>query len=450
MAVTRRRFVTRNIIESRLAMDTIDIAVVMQKQFPRIYRSLLPYEIWPKALYQAFPRVLAEIEEVWGQPEGYARLNELLLSDRPGRAGFQTAVLDELIILKNVFEVNFDRLASNPHDPFSKQRAQELAELVKKLAVEARRRKEIAIHQEEMAAEAIVDPLNELNDDETHTFAKLEQQLADLALGRRQDGKSHRKLGEILRDARHLALNALDRALAYQASAPTHHLIGELLVSDGAVSLLNVIRACCIQRGIPVVDASRMEVSTEALRLVPLRIARIKGGMPIAVHDRRLVVAVPNPFDHELQEYFSFVSGCRVVLVFANPERIMAAHANYDESLTVSKSKGQGVAVEDSGSAAASLMKTAESPSLSDDLDEGDGIEVASDLFADVDENDETVIGLVNKVVNDAIRLGASDIHFEAFPRSKNAQIRFRRDGVMERHSEYPVAYHPAVVSRIG
>ena len=54
--------------------------------------------------------------------------------------------------------------------------------------------------------------------------------------------------------------------------------------------------------------------------------------MPITLYGNHLVVAVANPFDQELQEYFSFLSGTRALLVFARPERIALALGNYGQN----------------------------------------------------------------------------------------------------------------------
>jgi len=66
-----------------------------------------------------------------------------------------------------------------------------------------------------------------------------------------------------------------------------------------------------------------------------------------------------------------------------------------------------------------------------------------------ISTEDATVVGLVNKMILDAAESGASDIHIERFPGASSVQIRFRRDGTLEQYSEYPAAYHDAVVSRI-
>ncbi|MCX7897299.1 MAG: GspE/PulE family protein, partial [Rhodocyclaceae bacterium] len=55
----------------------------------------------------------------------------------------------------------------------------------------------------------------------------------------------------------------------------------------------------------------------------------------------------------------------------------------------------------------------------------------------------------VNKFINDAAEVGASDIHLECFPMEPLARIRFRRDGRLEDYSQYSASYHRAVVSRI-
>ena len=70
-------------------------------------------------------------------------------------------------------------------------------------------------------------------------------------------------------------------------------------------------------------------------------------------------------------------------------------------------------------------------------------------VSTDMSENDSVIVNLVNQIIFNAIQEEASDIHIELFNDGKEARIRFRRDGRMEQFSDYPRAYHKAVVSRI-
>jgi type II secretory ATPase GspE/PulE/Tfp pilus assembly ATPase PilB-like protein len=66
-----------------------------------------------------------------------------------------------------------------------------------------------------------------------------------------------------------------------------------------------------------------------------------------------------------------------------------------------------------------------------------------------VEAEDATVIHLVNKMVTDALSQKVSDIHLESRGPSEASLIRFRRDGRLERYSEFPAQFHDAVIARL-
>lgn len=428
-------------------------------QYPRIAVAMARYGREANEMAQHFPRLLTTIENGWGTPDCYEYINKLLFSDRSGRQGFSSEVVSELILIKNIFEIEFPRIANNPFDPFSKLRASEIEEKAKEL----QHSKNIAVGGGESGSidksrKSTESSQPKAKSHEINSVAVLKTQLERLEQGAVPIGNDRKLLGEYLVSFGAADIAAINHALEYQKKAPIHHLLGECLLSEGTIEKQQLNKALSMQRGIPVVDVAAIDVTPDAVRLVPIRIARLKAAMPIAFQNRHLVVAVTDPFDAELQEYFSFLSGTRAVLVFASAESIAAAHGNYThgnnkEGLNLGAGSRQEPGKNGTGGKhSASLSKQSNSESLHhvDDIGEdADDINAVQDDAGAVDENDETVIGLVNKVVNDAVRVGASDVHFEAFPRTKNAQIRFRKDGVMEAHTTYPLSYHAAVVSRI-
>jgi type II secretory ATPase GspE/PulE/Tfp pilus assembly ATPase PilB-like protein len=66
-----------------------------------------------------------------------------------------------------------------------------------------------------------------------------------------------------------------------------------------------------------------------------------------------------------------------------------------------------------------------------------------------VTENDSVIVQLVNKIITDAHKKNASDIHVEPYPGREGAEIRFRVDGVCQRYQTVPYNYRRALVSRI-
>ena len=406
--------------------------------FPRVARATAALGGSITGLSAQYPRLLESIENSWGSPACETQINDLLLSDRAGRHGFSQEILDEILVVKNAFQMSFPNLASSPFDPVFNAHTQDF---LRQARLEAQHPPAAsAPPRENTTATPAKRPTVGRNSDEIGSLARLREALARLDHGVAPSGGQHQPLGVCLVSAGAIDSLALERALSTQERESPRRRLGEVLRASNAVTASQLNRALCRQRGIPVVDAAAIELSPEALHKVPLRVARQKQAMPVAMYDQRLVVAVDDPLDDELLQFFSFIGGSRAFLVYAPPESIRAAQAGY----------GQIGAGHDDAAAHLSIM--GHDPHLPDAESGPDTPAETTDEDDSgwaLNENDETVIGLVNKVINDAIRLGASDIHFEAFPGTRNAQIRIRRDGMLEAYSEYPLSYHAAVISRL-
>lgn len=66
-----------------------------------------------------------------------------------------------------------------------------------------------------------------------------------------------------------------------------------------------------------------------------------------------------------------------------------------------------------------------------------------------VDENDSAIVRLANKIIADAYRMGASDIHIEPYGDKRETLVRFRVDGGCSEYMKIPASYRRAIVSRI-
>ena len=75
--------------------------------------------------------------------------------------------------------------------------------------------------------------------------------------------------------------------------------------------------------------------------------------------------------------------------------------------------------------------------------------DVVEDAASLVDEDDSAVVQLVNKIIIDAYKRGASDIHVEPYPGRENTKVRIRVDGSCTLYQTIPFSYKNAVISRI-
>ena len=408
-------------------------------RYPKLLATLEEYDYFPGQLQSDFARILDALEGVWGTPQAGTYLNGLLVSDRPGgRRGFPLGVLEGIMFLHELHGHHHaapvtERTAVSPLETAAGGRQTPVPP--KRNVLSAQRAAEVAAKEDtgrkkKSARARFAWPVIGKVDVLTAKIKELKSGNAPTAEGRRP-------LGEVLAMFKVIEPNIIDEALALQRDITPRPLLGKVLVNEFKVDEAHVVKALCVQQRVFLTDPVSIAASPEALKLIPIEEAREKGVAPLLVLDRAIVLAVPDPFKFAATDYFKFLTGKHIELVQADPERIATALAAASQS-------GDDPLARNKSALAAAAPEGAEGEAA-DGEDDGHG-EGHEDV---IDQSDSSVIGLVNRIINDAIRVGASDIHIEVFPRAKAGQVRFRRDGIMEPYSEIPMNYYPAVVSRI-
>lgn len=176
--------------------------------------------------------------------------------------------------------------------------------------------------------------------------------------------------------------------------------------------------------GLPVFDVSSL--TPEALPMAYIKDDLIGKHLAIPISQRgsKLYVAIADPTNSEALDKYKFSSGLSVEAVLAEEHKIEELRAKLGDHST----------------------------SLSENLDESFDLEVDNSdegevEDADSDIEDTPVVRFVNKVLLDAIKRGASDIHIE--PYEKKFRIRFRIDGVLEEIVEPPLNMAGRLTARI-
>ena len=77
--------------------------------FPKVYATM--GDSFPENLAREHERILGKIEEIWGTPDAPKYIQGLLFSERPGRRGFSTAVMDDLTVIKQMHDENHPDMA---------------------------------------------------------------------------------------------------------------------------------------------------------------------------------------------------------------------------------------------------------------------------------------------------------------------------------------------------
>jgi type II secretory ATPase GspE/PulE/Tfp pilus assembly ATPase PilB-like protein/CheY-like chemotaxis protein len=177
---------------------------------------------------------------------------------------------------------------------------------------------------------------------------------------------------------------------------------------------------------LPIADFRRAD--PRALRLIPEKVARRFGIVPVREDDRTLTVATSDPGNLEIEEAVRFASGRQPRFEVASPTEILA--------------------VIESGYTPGRVIE-----SLLDGLDaaRADDVRVVDSHGPEaVDTRDVEsgpVIRLTNLILRNAVKEGASDVHLE--PSSQGGVVRFRTDGVLRPQMKMPVQALARVVSRI-
>ncbi len=168
--------------------------------------------------------------------------------------------------------------------------------------------------------------------------------------------------------------------------------------------------------------------------LIPATLCQRQLVIPIKADRKFLTLAMADPVDTGLLDDLRFVSGLEIVPVLASMASIRA--------------KITDVYKVESTTSFADLETVMGSPDPYESIEvviDDDDTQSIEDLLHSSDE--PPAIRLVNSVLLEAIRLGASDIHIQ--PRAKNVIVRLRIDGVLIDKIQIPHSMHQSFVSRI-
>ncbi len=242
---------------------------------------------------------------------------------------------------------------------------------------------------------------------------------------RQQSARPETTIGEVLLQEKLISKQQLDEALRQQ-SRNRRMGLGDILVDTGVADRGTVNRLLVQKLGIPYVNPTRFDVDPNALKLVDRALAQRIRVMPLIRNENELVVAMENPLKLEPIEALRLHTKVVIVPVMASQEQILAAIDHH-----YAGSRQQEVGIGD----LASLL-----------IQETRPVEAAD---RHVNESDNTLVRLVNKMITDAFEQGVSDIHIESLPGGQGTQVRFRKDGALLHYLDLPSAFRSALISRI-
>lgn len=215
-------------------------------------------------------------------------------------------------------------------------------------------------------------------------------------------------------DAGIITTEQLEEALEIQKTSK--QLIGTILTQLGYCTEEDVARMLASKTGHKFISIDEVGVNIAVANLITPELAVKNNILPIYEEDGIVYVAMKNPNDILTVDYLRMLTGYEICPVVAADMELQAAIENF-------ANMNSGVDNYD---------------------DEEDDLAVEAE---NLDIDDKPAVQLVNQIINNAIKAGASDIHIEAL--EKYMRVRFRIDGVLQEIMQNPIKMYAAVISRI-
>ena len=194
-------------------------------------------------------------------------------------------------------------------------------------------------------------------------------------------------------------------------------LIGSILTQLGYCTEDDIARTMAQKSGYRYVSINEIGVNVAAANLITPEMALRNNVLPLYQEDKTLYVAMKNPNDIITIDNLHLMTGLEICPLVVADMELAAAIENF-----------------------ANMNSSVENY---DDDDQTEAVEETEELTLD----DKPAVQLVNKIINNAIKSGASDVHIEAL--EKNLRVRFRIDGVLQEVMQNPIKIFPSVVSRV-
>src|SRR2546426_1852414 len=239
------------------------------------------------------------------------------------------------------------------------------------------------------------------------------------------------KLGEMLIKSGLLTPQKLQEALEYQKTNGGK--LGLNLVKLGFVKEEDITRVLSQQYGVPAINLSKVEIDDAVVKLIPSEVAQKYLIMPVSRTGATLTIAMVDPTNVFAMDDIKFMTGYNVEPVVASEVAIKEAIDRYYGSIHALELKK----VMDE-------MAQEETDQNLELLEDEEEVDLAK-LEAATEE--APVVRLVNLILTDSIKRGASDIHIE--PYEKDFRVRFRIDGVLYEIMQPPMKLRDAITSRL-
>jgi type IV pilus assembly protein PilB len=202
------------------------------------------------------------------------------------------------------------------------------------------------------------------------------------------------------------------------------------LVSNQIADPREVALAASLEFGVPLLDLDAMHVDPDVLRTVSELILNKHRVLPVFRRAKKLYIAVSDPTNLQAIDEVKFATGLSIEAVIVEEDKLQRHLSRALEALDSS-----------------ALSNFTEDEFDLENLEVSSGDDAGGDDVTRDDVEDAPIVRFVNKILLDAIKKGASDIHFE--PYEKTFRVRTRLDGVLKEIALPPVQLAPKIAARL-
>jgi len=217
---------------------------------------------------------------------------------------------------------------------------------------------------------------------------------------------------------------------AHQAALKEKIPLVSYLVINKLVPGKKIALAASHEFGVPLLDINAIELDKEITKLVKEDLIKKHHALPVFKRGKRLFLALSDPTNLQALDEIKFAVGMSADAILVEEDKL---------------AKAIDKALEDASGGLADQMQDG------GDLEDLDNLDVANEpqnaAQDDSEVDDAPVVRFVNKCLLDAIKRGASDLHFE--PYEKYFRLRFRIDGVLEEVTRPPLSLAQKIAARI-
>jgi type IV pilus assembly protein PilB len=218
-----------------------------------------------------------------------------------------------------------------------------------------------------------------------------------------------------------------DAQTAQAAAKESQQAFVSYLVNNKVLGSIEIATVASQEFGVPLFDINAMNMEMAAVSLIQEKLIRQHNALPLYKRGKRLYVAVSDPTNLQALDEFQFNTGLNTYPILTDEQQLATA---IEKALDDTQEQ-----LEDFGD------------SDLDDIDLGPEEVEQNDNVTESNVDDTPVVRFINGILTNAIKAGASDIHFE--PYEKKYRVRTRIDGILHEKQTAPVTLGGRIAARL-